>query len=280
MSHNLVVLWTAFKIGWENESNWTKRPVYFLYAAARPLAMCLILYFLFRVASANPSTNETFVSVYLSNAFFTIFMAVSGGVAWVIMEDREWFRITKYIVIAPMNYPVYIFGRALVLLLVSFVSTTIILLFGRFVLGIAYTFTSINWGLLGISFFLGLASTAAMGMMLAGFCLITARHSTLLAEGVGGAFLLVCGVIYPVDMLPKIWQVLSLEIPLTYWMEATRRAFSRPSFGQLLAGWSNFEIMFALTATTGIFIVLAMGIFRGCYDYAKKEGKLDQVTHH
>jgi len=280
VQHALTVLWTSFRIGWENESNWTWRPVYFLYAAIRPFALCLILYFLFRVSSQDPSVNPTFVSVYLGNAFFTIFMAVTGGIGWVIIEDREWFRIIRYVYIAPMNFILYILGRTLLILLVSIASLLIILAFGSGVLGIDFAPAGVDWAMLAVSFALGLASTIALGVILAGFVIITARHATLLAEGVGGAFLLLCGVIYPVDLLPAGLRAFAWGVPLTYWMEATRRALSRPAFGQTLAAWSDLQVMLALLATTAMFAVGSLLVYRLCLRFAKSRGKIDQVTHY
>jgi ABC-2 type transport system permease protein len=278
--HALNVFRTSFWLGWENESNWTWRPFYFLYAALRPLAMCLILYFLFRIASPDPSANPAFVSVYLGNAFFTIFMAVTGGIGWVIIEDREFFRLIRYIVIAPMHYTVYLLGRTFLVLLVSISSLFVILLFGAFVLGVPISLSAVRWPLLLGSFVLGLASTASLGMILAAFVLLTARHASLLAEGIGGAFLLLCGVIYPIDFLPGPVRIFAMGIPLTYWMEATRRALYPVPFGRVLAGWTSGGLMAVLAATTALLVLASMLVFRLCFDYAKAHGKIDQITHY
>ena len=280
MRHALRVLKTSFIIGWENESNWTWRPVYFIYAAVRPFAMCLTLYFLFRVATSNPSADPSFMAVYISSAFFTIFMTASGGVAWVIIEDREFFRIIKYIYVAPMPFSLYILGRAMLVIAVAIVSTLIILLFGIFVLKIPLQFGQINWIMLLTSFTLGLTASASLGIALAGIVMITARHSTLIAEGIGGVFLLLCGVIYPLDFLPVIWQKISLAIPLTYWMEATRRAFGLQPFGQTMQSFSTAGVMMTLFLMTAVFIFLGFGTFKLCSNIAKRYGKVDQTTHY
>ena len=117
-------------------------------------------------------------------------------------------------------------------------------------------------------------------MTLAGFVLITARHSTLLAEGVGGAFLLLCGVIYPIDFLPNAWQSVAKAIPLTYWMEGTRRAFSLPHFGQAMQSWSDVKVTAALIGLSVVYLVVAVLVFKLCSYYAKKHGKIDQITHY
>ena len=280
MRRALAVLLTAFRIGWQNESNWTWRPLYFLYVLIRPMAACMILYFLFRVVSSNPAANPGFVSVYICNAFFTIFVAMTGGIGWVIIEDREWFQVIKYVYIAPMNFILYLIGRMLLVLLISIFGLTVILLFGEFVLGIPLAAGSIHWPLLAASFILGMISSAALGVMLAALVLITARHSMLLSEGIGGVFLLLCGIIYPIDFMPRILREVSLGIPLTWWMETTRRAFSRPAFGKMLASYSTGEALLIFLATAAILMVASSLSFRLCMGYAKKNGKIDQMTNY
>ena len=281
---NLTRQWrtfsTAFSLGWQNESNWTWRPVYLLYAAIRPLALCLILYFLFMIAAKNPSTNQTFISVFLGNAFFTVFMTVSGGIGWVIIEDREFFRIIKYVYIAPSNFVVYILGRSTILVMVALFSLSFVLVFGLVVLELPINAAQIHWPMLIASFFLGSISTLAIGMIFAAFIMVTAKHAFLLAEGVGGAFLLLCGVIYPISFLPMGLRAFAYAMPMTYWMEATRRAFSQPPFGTTFAGWSDSMIMIVLVLTVGVSVMVSRVLFARILDYAKKTGKIDQVTHY
>jgi len=46
--------WASFRIGWAIESNWTRVPLYLLYAAVRPLALCVLLYFVYKVVEPHP----------------------------------------------------------------------------------------------------------------------------------------------------------------------------------------------------------------------------------
>jgi len=198
----------------------------------------------------------------------------------VIIEDREFYRIIKYIFIAPMRFSFYIFGRAFLVMCLSFVSVLIILIFGWLVLDLPFGGYEIRWTFLFSSLLLGLLSSSAIGMMLAGFMLVTARHATLLAEGIGGVFLLLCGVIYKVDFLPQFWQKIALGIPLTYWMEATRRSFGLPAFGQVMRGLSDAFLLSALLGFAVLYMALSVLIFKYSTRLAKKHGKIDRVTHY
>jgi len=280
MTSTLRVIKASFIIGWENESNWIYRPAYFVYAALRPFAMCLTLYFLFKLVTDNPSADPAFVAVYISNAVFTVFMGLAAGVSWIVIEDREWFRVSKYVYISPISFWIYILGRALLVLFVSVISMMIIIVFGILVLKLPVSLEQINIPYLLASFALGIVATGALGMIFAGVVLITARHSSLMAEGLGGLFLLLCGVIYPVDFLPGWMQKISFALPLTYWMEATRDAFGLPQFGQTLSAISPTGALLMLGLFDIIFVLLAVGVFKLCMHHAKKHGKIDRMTNY
>jgi ABC-2 type transport system permease protein len=275
-----TIIKNAMWVGWANEANWTKTWVYFLYAAIRPLSLCLILYFIFRLISSNPAASANFISVFVGNAFFSIFIAVAGGVSWTVIQDREQFRIIRYIYVAPMPFWLYILGRAMVMLLVSLASLVITLAFSAIVLGLPVGVFDISWSILIPSTILGVVGAAALGLMFAGLCLITAKHSMLLAEGAGAVFLLLCGVLYPVDFLPRWAQVFGLAMPMTYWMELVRRSFGGYQFSPLLAPWSNTAIMAGLFLLTILFSIVALGAFKLSERAAKKRGKLDESTNY
>jgi ABC-2 type transport system permease protein len=280
MSLSLTTLKNAMWIGWELEYNWTKKWVYFLYASIRPLSLCLILYFIYKLIATDPAGSQGFVSIFVGNAFFSIFIAVAGGISWVVIMDREEYRIIRYIYVAPMPFWWYMLGRATVILLVSLSSLTIILTFGAVVLGMPIGLTHISWPLLIPATILGVVSAAAFGLLFAGLCLVTARHSMLMAEGAGAIFLLACGVLFPVDFLPSWMQPVGMALPMTYWMEIVRRSFGGISFSHRLAAFSTTSLLVILFVLTILFCAAAFGGFKLCETHAKRTGKLDQTTNY
>ncbi|MCZ7585057.1 MAG: ABC transporter permease [Deltaproteobacteria bacterium] len=280
MNLALAAIKNAIWIGWEMESNWTKKWIYFIYAAVRPMALCLILYFLYMTKEASPATDENFVAMYIGNAFFNIFIAVAGGISWVIIQDREHFRIIRYIYVAPSPFWVYIVGRATIVLAISLVSLAIVMAVGILFLGIPIGPSNVDFGLLFVSTFLGLVSATCVGLIFAGVCLITARHSMLMAEGAGAVFLLTCGILYPVDIMPWFAKILGYALPMTYWIELVRRAFGAASFSPALAGYGTTPMLIFLAVLSVIFTWIALRTFRACEDSAKRSGKLDQTTNY
>jgi len=270
----------SMKIGWAIESNWTKIPLYLLYAASRPLALCLLLFFLFKVINPLPNTDPRFIAIYLGNAFFTIFGSMASGLSWAIISDREQYQLIRYIYISPSPFVWTIFGRAITLLLIALSNVVIILLIGWLGLHLPIGPRQIDWMLFFPSMALGLIATGALGILFAGLLLVTARHSILLAEGVGGVFLLICGVLYPTTYLPWYIRPLAWFNPITPWVENMRRSFGIMNFDATLGAMSNWNLLLIQLAFTMAFVVIGFKAFNRFEQAAKRAGKIDQVTNY
>ncbi|MDP8224473.1 MAG: ABC transporter permease [Candidatus Lernaella stagnicola] len=277
---HLRAFWAAMRIGWEIESNWTKWPLYLLYAAVRPLALCLLLYFLFKVVSATPADDPRFVAVFVGNAFFTIFGTMASSLSWAVISDREHYQLIRYVYIAPAPFKLNIMGRAVTFLIVALSSVVIVLVVGRLTLDLPIGLAQINWPLLMITSVLGVISTLALGLFFAGMLLVTARHSLLLAEGVGGMFMLLCGVLYPTTFLPGFLWPLALLSPVTYWIEGCRRAFGVTGFDANLAWLPTELLLLVLLALTVVTAAGGMKAFDFFEELAKRHGKIDQTTNY
>lgn len=276
--------WRAFmasmRIGWEIESNWTHSLLYLVYAAIRPLASCLLLYYLFKVISNAPSLDARFLGIFLGSAVFSIFGTMAGGLSWAIISDREQYQLIRYIYIAPTSFFLTILGRAVTFLIVALCSVVLILSVGAWLFDMPFGPERIDWPLLAVVTTLGVLATLSLGLFFAGMLLVTARHSLLLAEGVGGAFLLVCGVLYPTTFLPVWLRPAAWLSPVTYWIEGSRRAFGIAGFDRALAGLSDGLLLVVLTGLTALTAVVSFKAFARFEHYAKRHGKIDQTTNY
>jgi len=282
MRQNLRAFAASMRIGWEIESNWTKVPLYLLYAAVRPLALCLLLYYLFKAAVSvgAPGDDPRFVAIFLGNAFFTVFVSMTSGLSWSIISDREHYQLIRYVYIAPAPFIWIIIGRAITLLLVALSSVALVLLIGKLLLAIPIGPAQIDWFMLLSGQVMGLIATCGLGIFFAGLLLVTARHSLLLAEGVGGTFLLLCGVLYPTTYLPAALQPLAWLNPLTYWIEASRRAFGVFGFDSRLAALPDWMLLLVFGLLTLMTFVGGWKAFMRFEMYAKRHGKIDQTTNY
>lgn len=265
-------------LGWQIESNWTEPFLFIIYAMAKPVASALILVFMYIVIAQGGMENPLFIYIYLGNAFYIYVASVMIGISWTVTDDREHYGILKYIYAAPIQVYFYLLGRGVAKTLTATVAVVITLVFGMLALRIPYDFVHMDQALFWATFFLGLGALALMGILLAGVALITARHSGFIGEAVAGALYLLCGAVFPLDVLPQFLQYLGLALPLTYWLEGLRRAVLGTSASPLLSPFSNEMILVILLGSTLVLSVVSIGFYRWCEHRAKEKGLIDMQT--
>ncbi|MEW6308170.1 MAG: ABC transporter permease [Bacillota bacterium] len=269
---------TSAWFGWQNESNWTDPLLFAGYALLKPVASSLILVCMYTVVSRTQPQGSLFNYIYVGNAFFMFVANIVFGVSWTIIEDREYFQILKYVYLSTNSVPSYLVGRAGAKFLLATFSALAILLAGRFLLGIPLALTTIRWGLFLPVFVLGVFSCIGLGLIMAGLMLIAARHGGVYAEGVAGIFYLLCGAVFPIEVLPKPLQALSLYIPLTHWLEGIRRAILGGSISPRLAVYNDAQLVLILTATAVGTLVLGWLSFILLDRFARSRGLIDMLT--
>jgi len=265
-------------LGWQIESNWTDPFLFAIYSVVKPVAGALILVFMYMVVAQGGLGNTLFPQIFLGNAFYIYVGAILMGVSWAVIDDREHYGMLKYMYAAPLNIYFYLLGRGVAKAIVATIAVTITLLFGIFALGVAIEPLSVDWPLLALSLSLGLGGLAFMGILLGGVSLITARHNFYIGEAVAGALYLLCGAVFPIDLLPKPLQLIGQALPLTYWLEALRRALLGKGVGEILASLSDGELLLILAGSTVILGVISIAFYRWAEHTAKEKGLIDMQT--
>jgi ABC-2 type transport system permease protein len=269
-------------LGWQMESNWTRPWLFLLYSVARPIAATLILVLMFVIVKQDVASEPAlFTYVYLGATFFMFVTNVLFGVTYVIHEDREHYQTLKNVYIAPISFYVYIVGRAANKVLLSSLAVVISLVFGLVILGLPLDLAVVDWPMFLLAMLLGLSCIVAIGIALAGITLLTAKHSAGINEGIGGAFYLFCGTVFPLVVLPAWGQAIGKVIPITYWLELVRRSLYPGNGIEALSGLQEFSdptILLLLTVSTAAFFLLSLGIFRYADLVARKKGKIDMTT--
>ncbi len=274
------ILRSAAWLGWQVEANWADPWIFATYAIAKPLATTLILFFMVKVVSHGHATVETFRFLFIGNTFFLYVTEVLIGISWTVFRDREDYETLKYIYVAPIRLLPYLLGRACTRVATATLGVLVALLFGRFVLGLTIGVPETSWPLLVGAVILGLLGVLWLGIILAGVSLVVARHSMNLNEGLSGMFFLLCGAIFPLDVLPRWALHISLALPFTYWLELLRRMLTGRGFAASLMRWSDGDLWGILALATVGLCALALVWFQWCETMARERGLLDWKTNY
>jgi len=267
-------------LGWQMEANWAHPTEFLTYALVKPICHVLILVFIYLAVRSGDSHQGQFYGMFVGNAFFVFVHAIMLGTGEIIHEDREHFRVLKYIYCSPLSIFSYLAGRTTTKIVLTAISTVATLIFGRFVLDIPISLFSIDYPFLILVFFLGVIGTLAFGIMVGGFFLVTARHGGVLSGGIAGLFYLASGTLFPITTLPTWLQPVARAIPITYWIEATRRAVLGASYFKGLEHLGSGQLIGILLATTAATMVVSVLFYRAMEKIALTRGYLDRITHY
>ena len=265
-------------LGWQIESNWAAPFLFVIYSIAKPVAGALILVLMYTVIARGGLQNPLFPQIFVGNAFYIYVAMVLMGVSQAVVEDREHYGMLKYMYVAPLNIHAYLAGRGVAQAIVATMAVLITLLFGIVALGIPMAPGSIDWGMLFGAWLFGLAGMAFGGIFLAGIALITARHDYFVGEAVAGALYLLCGAVFPIDVLPRPLQLVGQALPLTYWLEALRRALLGTGTGGLLSWLADRELLLILAGSMVLMAVLSLWFYRWAENLAREKGLIDMQT--
>jgi ABC-2 type transport system permease protein len=278
VSVHIARLRTAAWLGWQVESNWADPFIFMVYSVSRPLATALILTAMYWAVRGEGVREHAFLGFYLANAFHNYVTTVLVGMGWIVVEEREEYETLKYVYTSPVGIFTYLLGRSSVKLTLATVSTLLTLVVGWFVLGLRWDWGAVQWGPLALAIPLGLAACVFLGFLIAGWGLLLPRVAMSVNEGVALALYLLCGVIFPIDLLPRPLVALSLALPFTYWYESLRRFMLGAGSSATLAAWSDAMLLSALALSTLVFALVSRWGYFALEREARRRGRLDQTT--
>jgi ABC-2 type transport system permease protein len=280
---------TAVRLGWQMEANWTDPFLFFVYSVAKPLASTLILVVMLDVISGG-AKPEYRAFVVVGSALWSFVLSGVSGLAWMILDDRERYRMLKYVYVSPSDFLAVIFGRGVARIGVGAMGAAITLLVGVVFLNVPFDIGRTDWILLPVVMVLGVTAILAIGLLLAAICMQTRQESWSYPEAAAGALFLISGVVFPLSVLPSPVQAIGLLSPLTWWIEGIRHALfpggvtavGGPGslFTQLTgaAEPGSRTIVLILLATGAVATLAAVVVFRASDRRAKDRGLFDQTT--
>ena len=280
---------TATSLGWKMEANWTDPVLFFTYSVAKPVSSALILVAMLQVI-AGASSVEYRSFVVVGSALWSFVMSGIAGLAWSVLDDRERYRMLKYVYVSPSDFLTVLLGRGTARIAVGAMGAVITLVVGVVLLGVPFQLAAVDWPLLVVVTVLGLGSIVAIGVLMASVCLQTRQDSWHYPEAVAGGLFLISGAVFPLSALPLAIQALGLANPLTWWMEGTRLALFPTGTSAIGGAGSLFTertgslapdgptIVLALLVTGAVATLASAVIFRWSEHRAKDRGLIDQTT--
>jgi len=158
------------------------------------------------------------------------------------------------------------------------VSVALTLLLGWIALDVRWTWSAVHVVPLLAALGLGIAATLFTGFVLAGSSLVLTRSAMTVLDGATLGLYLLCGVIFPVDLLPRVLQWIAFALPFTWWYEAMRRFLLGQGASALLSRLSDAQLLAGLATVTVVFAICSVGAVRAFEHRARQLGRLDQTT--
>jgi ABC-2 type transport system permease protein len=282
----ISALWRSFRLsswlGWQIESNWADPFLFAVYSLIKPLASVMILVVMYSIITDGDYASPMFTYIYLGNAFFIYVGQVMTGISWAVIDDREHYKTLKYIYLTPLHFPTYLMGRGVAKFLVASISVFVTLVVGILFLDLQIDLAAVNWPLFIASMVIGIYMLAMLGLILASVMLIVAHHSFSVGDAVAGALYLLCGAIFPLEVLPPFLRFIGYLLPITYWLELIRRSVVGTVAGAFptLQSLSDMQLLGILLALTIVFSLVSIITFKRCDHIARERGLIDVVTNY
>ncbi len=265
---------TAIGLGWAIESNWSDPTLFAIYTMAKPLAAAMILVVMFNVITQGQG-GEFLQFLIVGSALWNVVFGVMGGLVQSILEDRERYRMMKYVVVTPTSLFPFLLGRSLARVIVSFVAVVLTLAVGVVLLGVEIR---PNVLYLVPAMVIGVMAVMALGVFMAGWCLQLRQEAWSYPEAIAGALYLISGAIFPIDVLPAFVHPIAYASPTTWWLEASRRGLLGHGSPGAIGELSDGVVMLLLVVSTAIVVPLALAAFAWFMRRARQAGLLDMTT--
>jgi ABC-2 type transport system permease protein len=212
-------------------------------------------------------TPETTVFVLIGTLAFSVLQVCQLDVAYVVLFDM-WSKSVRHQFLAPVRPWHMALGAWLMGTLRGVAVFALLAGISRWAFGVS--FLGAGWGP-AAAFVAGLLlASAGIGLIVATLLLLFGVHAEVTAWSGVSLVLLLCGIYYPVSMLPAPLSTLATVIPLTYFLEAFRADYGFPSFSRspwltgyavaiayLVGGYVMFSWAIARARRTGMLLRLS-----------------------
>ena len=263
------------RLAWAIEGNWAE-PVYLAaFLIIRPLAF---LGLFLAVLSIGGTLNVATIGfVVIGQAVFQIVSAALEGPTHALLDDRERYRTIRYIFATPSSLLPVSIGRSLVKASIAGFSALIVIGAGM-LLGVPMRAGGPDLLLFAAVLPLGLLSVVGLGIVLGGICVQLRNDAWAYPQAVSSTVFLLCGAIFPLEVLPGPVQSVAAALPITWWIEGLRRALLGTTSPGILGTMPTSELLLILAAGTVVIWLISPRLFVAGIDRAREKGYLDRNT--
>lgn len=265
----------SFLLGWKIESNWTDPFLFIIYSLAKPLSSAFILIIMFIIITRN-QLPEYIPHLLIGNALHLYTANVLFGIAWTVIDDREYYETLKYVYISPVSLFLFLTGRGFAKYITTTVSAIIILITGSLLLKVHFSLIPYWYIYLPIFIILGSLSLFIIGYFFAGVNFLISRQGWFLTQSATGVFLLLTGAIFPIDTLPSFLGKIGIYIPQTIWMDGMRVILLGSGWNEAFKNLSINQITSILALENFVYFVIIFLFFNFSLKIARTRGLIDQ----
>lgn len=265
----------SFLLGWKIESNWTDPFLFIIYSLAKPLSSAFILIIMFVIITRN-QLPEYIPHLLIGNALHLYTANVLFGIAWTVIDDREYYETLKYVYISPVSLFLFLTGRGFAKYITTTVSAIIILITGSLLLKVHFSLIPYWYIYLPIFMILGTLSLFIIGYFFAGVNFLISRQGWFLTQSATGVFLLLTGAIFPIDTLPSFLGKIGIYIPQTIWMDGMRMILLGSGWNEAFKNLSINQMTSLLALENFVYFVIIFLFFNFSLKIARTRGLIDQ----
>ncbi len=267
-------LLASIYIGIQIESNWTRKIFYLIFLIFVPFTATIAVILIYGILGGGLST-DAFIFAFSGSLFYFLLSDIFFNAAFTVVDDRENYRMLKYIVLSKMNYLTYILGRGMGKGILSLIGVGLTLLWAIPILKFQLNF---NLLLFLFTLFFGFIGAFGLALIFAGYYMLSIRGETSLMDVLFGGFFIISGALFPPNVLPKTIYTISVYFPLSNSIEMFRLSLFGRHLSPFLADvpFKQFLLLFvfsnSITLLVGI-LFITLSIKR-----AVKKGYLDITT--
>jgi ABC-2 type transport system permease protein len=255
----------------------TRYPTWFIQLIVWPLIFPL-LYILSAYGMAGPDKSglEAFKSVTGTSSFMGFIVA--GTMAWMWVNTTMW-SFGTYLReeqtrgtlesnwLCPISKFDLLIGGGLVSVFQAIFISVVSVLEYRFIYGIQFTGSILEWLLI---FIVMMPGVYGLGVLFASI-ILWLKEANAAVNVARGVMMILCGITFPISIMPEWMRFLAKGIPFTYGIEATRQVMVN---GEGLSS-AAYNIMMCLVEGIIIFIAGRL-LFKVIENKVKNSGSLER----